>query len=208
MSGANGRLKINLGGEWVNCDFGVIGLGPIHYLRIYNKQAHISIGGRREHLSHALRAAADLIDGIPPQPLVTETAGSDMQSEPNLVTRPEAEARQAVTNPTPAEVIEHFRNSPDLASMADDVAAALAGHVSQGDQVRQDLRTVLDQIDIDELIDDQGNSKYGAQAKVAVALGIPNAGSYRSRILTILQQIARSKTTTTGENPTNHKKTA
>lgn len=193
MTGASGRLKVQFGKRWVDCDFGVIGLGPIHYLKVFTREGQFLIGGHQKDLAYALRAAADLIDGKQPEPLVTPgAAGFD----------------SSVTNMTRSEVSEYFRSSPQLHTMADDVDAALKADMSEADILMSDLRKVLQSVDVSDLIDGDGNSVYGAQSRIATALAIPNAGSYRPRILAVLQELSRRTSTTTVENPRNHQKSA
>ena len=184
MGKANGRLKLGMNGNWLNCEIGIIGFGNNYYIRMHTKNGTIDLYGLRHDLSFALRAAADIVDGQEPAPLVTDAA------------LPE---RNSVTNMTPAEVETYFRNSPELASIADDVAAALKDQIGQDDQTRQDVDIVLNCSELSELVSETGEPVYGAQARISQALGIPNAGSYRERILKVLEAIT---STTTQEKAT------
>lgn len=132
-------------------------------------------------LAAGLRALADKLD-TPVQP---EPVPSGSIQTP------------AIKNPTPAQVIKYFQDSPVLASMAGDVEAILRPLVTAND----DLEVVLTVCDRNELVTANGEIRRGAQARIAAALNVPNAGSYRSRIIKVLERLCQSKSTTTAQLP-------
>ena len=101
---------------------------------------------------------------------------------------------------TPQMVIEKFEQSPALQPHAADVKTALAGYIFNQPHYTSDVDRVLDYYTIDKLIDRHGNPYRGAQAKIARALQIKNAGSYRERILGILGELQQRFNSTTTHN--------
>lgn len=75
---------------------------------------------------------------------------------------------------TPQMVINHFRRSPVLNCMADDVSAALKPLVGLEEsqlisQLDQDLETITPHLP--NLLDSSGKVKYGGQSLIARLLG-------------------------------------
>lgn len=95
---------------------------------------------------------------------------------------------------TPHEVIQYFYQSPVLASMAEDVDKVLSQLVAPVAPM-SDLEIVQSQLDINDLFYN-GSPIRGAQSRIADALGVPNAGSYRSRIVKVLSTLAKRNSTT------------
>ena len=79
--------------------------------------------------------------------------------------------------------------------MAKDVELALGQMVTPEAQ-KSDLDIVTSKIDVDDLFFD-GVPIRGAQARIAQAMGVPNAGVYRKRVLKVLSQLAEINSTTT-----------
>lgn len=107
---------------------------------------------------------------------------------------------KTVRDLTPAEVVAYFYQSPVLASMAEDVKAALENCDSETTHV-SDIEIIKRNIDPRDLFV-EGKPIWGAQKRIAEILQIPNAGSYRrNRILPALallqQQLSTNSTTTT-----------
>lgn len=76
-------------------------------------------------------------------------------------------------------------------------SAGASGGGDTAASLTADLAAVADIAD--ELLDDDGAPVYGAQSRVADALGVTNGGAHRKRILAVLAEIG-SSTTTTAEN--------
>lgn len=98
---------------------------------------------------------------------------------------------------TPQMVIDWFKTRPALRAHAADVEQVLAPLVldqdsDAADPLDQDLAAVAHL----ELVQD-GQLVYGAQARIAEALGIPNAGSHRKRVLAVAELLLLAKSTTT-----------
>jgi len=186
--------------RWVGCDLAVVQFGKNSYVKIVFGGRQLFLYGPQDRLTWALRACADMLDGIEPAPMVSAGFGAERDPVTKLASRPMTPAEDPVTNVTPADVVTYFRQSPDLAILADDVETALAGDLAR-DQVSQDVAAVLANCDLADLTD-AGGAIRGAQSRIAEALGIPNAGSYRRRIAAVIAQlVARSNSTTTGQNP-------
>lgn len=102
---------------------------------------------------------------------------------------------------TPQMVINHFRRSPVLNCMADDVSAALKPLVGLEEsqlisQLDQDLETITPHLP--NLLDSSGKVKYGGQSLIARLLGGGNAGAFReSRVLPLVELIEATSTTST-----------
>lgn len=96
---------------------------------------------------------------------------------------------------SPKEVIEYFYQSPVLVSMAKDVELALSQFVTP-EAEKSDLDIVTSKIDTDDLFFD-GVPIRGAQARIAQALSVPNAGVYHKRVLKVLSQLVELNSTTT-----------
>jgi len=140
---------------------------------------------------------------------------------PRSVAEVQTRARPAANNwdwLTPQAVIEYFEQSPDLAAIAPDVRAVLGRLALPGEtpaneqptQLEQDLAAVRS-IDDLALFDKAGQPVHGAQTRIGEALGIPNAGGYRERILAVLEKLQKSNTSNPAEErdaPSNERKAA
>lgn len=124
-------------------------------------------------LGRKLRRLADLID--PP--------GQEPDPPPDMPA-------------TPADVVHYFSGSDVLKPHLADVQAVL------GSLQRCDLDQVERTLDTSALFED-GQPIRGAQAEIARALEIPNAGGYRKRILAVLEQLQQKHSTTTLQKPEN-----
>lgn len=94
---------------------------------------------------------------------------------------------------SPAEMIEIFRATPSLAFIADEFAKmieSLFGGTSL------DVQRVENIIDARNLFNANGRPVRGAQSRIADALGIKNAGSYRTRIQAVLRELGEKYSTT------------
>ena len=208
MIAPKSKLLVGSNGKWVPADIKVMGYGRNAYFRIVTDKGVIDLYGPKDRLVWGLRAAADLLDGREPSPMVTEHRASRGDVTNDLETERAGSQLLDVTKLTPAEVADYFRQSEILAdSHAADVEEALK-HQLTSDQANRDLEKVLIQLSPADLIDDSGQPKWGSQTAIAAVLGIPNAGSYRPRIQAVLAKLGRRNSTTTAAKPQNQQKTA
>ena len=208
MIAPKSKLLVGSNGKWVPADIKVMGYGRNAYFRIVTDKGVIDLYGPKDRLVWGLRAAADLLDGREPSPMVTDRAAATEEDVTSLVTGSGHVSSLDVTKLTPAEVADYFRQSEILAdSHAADVEEALR-HQLTSDQANRDLEKVLIQLSPADLIDDSGQPKWGSQTAIAAVLGIPNAGSYRPRIQAVLAKLGRRNSTTTAAKPQNQQKTA
>jgi len=172
------KFKVDNETDWMSCRVFHNGYGQNHYIRIVSDQMSVTLYGHHKELSKVLSNLLLLVDPATDQPGLRHQVDT-------------------VANITPAEVISYFRNSPILAPLADDVEAVLKPLADIGRQ--SDFDTIKSKLPNWTALIDQGQPARGAQAEIARALNIPNAGSYRNRILAVLEQIIKS--TTTPEKP-------
>lgn len=175
-------IQIGNGADWDPCRVFHMCHGNNHYVRmsIEGGRDHITLYGLREALAHKLRALLALIENSDiPEP----TAGFITQREV-----------------TPAETVQKFQASDILSPLAGEVETVLAGMLGDAERVRA-------QLDPAALFDRQGLPIRGAQARIAEALGVENAGAYRRRILDTLQTLQRENSTTP-ERPQTRSRTA
>lgn len=93
---------------------------------------------------------------------------------------------------TPTMLREKFANTPALHPHLKDVEEFIKGYffVDQEESFeRSDIERVLAKWKPESLFNSNGEPLRGAQTRVANALGITNAGSYRQRIMNVLEQL-------------------
>lgn len=93
---------------------------------------------------------------------------------------------------TPTQLRELYANSPTLRPHLADVESFIKGYFFVDDETapaQNDVQTVLAQMEPAALFKRDGTPRRGAQTRIAEALDIPNAGSYRERIFQTLEQI-------------------
>lgn len=106
-------------------------------------------------------------------------------------TRAAARPTKPANEMTHADVIAWFQASPILRTYAPELKKEWlkAGHITQDQvasaQLDSDLEKCVHLAHV--LFDNQGEPVRGAQAQIAQALGVSNAGSYRVRILEVLE---------------------
>lgn len=181
-------IQVGQGSDWELCRLFHMSHGNNHYLRLAIESGdHITLYGLREALAYKLRALLALIENHDvPEP------------EAGFITQRDV---------TPLETIEKFQASEALTALAGDVESALGNLVSDAERVKK----VLDPAGLADLFTEHGRPVRGAQARIAEALGLKNAGADRHRILKTLQTLQReqlSKSTTTGQKPLKPAKTA
>ena len=200
-------LKIKYQDKWVKCDLGYVGFGNNGFIRVYVRDGWFDIHGPRNDLVRALGWLQAQAEGNPPDQMVTESSKPAHDPVTNMVTPGAVASSNAVTKVTPAQVTEYFRSSPELSSLADDVEQVM-NEIDPVDQLRLDVEAVLADYELSDLFGDDNQPVYGAQSKVAQSLGVPNAGSYRARIMSVLLELRRKISTTTAKKPAKQSKTA
>ena len=199
MINPNSKLKIKVADKWLQCDLGYVEFGPNSYVRVYVRDGYFDIYGPRKDLAFALAWLKSQIDGNPPEPMVTKSALGDSQAVTNLETEAAGSQLVDVTKLTPADVVDHFRNSEALQPHVGDVEQLFADEIAS-DQASRDMEKVLIHCNPADLIDDEGKPVWGAQTTIAAVLGITNAGSYRNRIAAVIANLSRRRNSTTTAN--------
>jgi hypothetical protein len=151
-----------------------------------NGQRPIAILGDKEELRTALYNLADQIDPDKSPSLGALVVPDNPRHIANYRHKP-------LDDINPAEMIEIFRATPSLASIADEFARLIEGLFGGASL---DVQRVENVIDARELFRD-GRPVRGAQSRVAQALGVRNAGSYRTRIQAVLAALRDKYSTTT-----------
>lgn len=146
----------------------------------------ISIYANPTQLANTLRSLADRLDP-PNRPQTPTTDDTPMH------------LKKGPFPQTPAEVIAYFYNSPALAGIAPDVESALKHYV--GAYQPDDVTIIRQKMNPEDLFDETGKPVWGAQSQVAAMLGIPNAGSHRGRILSVLTRLYDQLSTSTSTIP-------
>jgi hypothetical protein len=171
------KIKTDPKSDWIPCKIEHMSFGPHTYIRV-------TPAGRQEIVIHGeLEEVRVML-----QKLLKRVMAESFNRF--VVDR-------RVENMHPLDVVDYFRKSPDLAYLADEVEKALIQHGFETlDPSSQDLEMVTRRFDISELVSEAG-PVWGAQAKIAEVLDIPNAGAPRKRILAVLDKLSQKITTTT-----------
>lgn len=199
MIAPKSKLLVGSNGKWVPADIKVLGYGRNAYFRIVTDKGVIDLYGPKDRLVWGLRAAADLLDGQEPSPMVTNSAVLDEPGVTNLVTEELLASNVDVTKLSPADVAEYFRQSDDLHQHAADVEQLYADEITS-DQASRDVEKVLIHCNPADLVDDDGRPLWGAQTTIATVLGVTNAGSHRPRIQAVIATLSRRGNSTTTAN--------
>lgn len=208
MIAPKSKLLAGSNGKWVPADIKVMGYGRNAYFRIVTDAGVIDLYGPKDRLVYGLRAAADLLDGREPSPMVTDRSSGQQNGVTNLETESAGSQLLDVTKLSPADVADYFRQSDDLHQHAADIEQLYADEIAS-DQASRDVEKVLIHCNPADLIDDDGGVKWGAQTAVAAVLGVTNAGSHRPRIQAVLATLSRRmNSTTTATKPQNARKSA
>jgi len=150
-------------------------------------QRPIAIIGDAEELKAALYSLAGQLSP-PKTPSVTRLAEPD---NPRHI----ANYRHIpLEDITPGEMIEVFRATPSLTFIADEFAQVIERLFGAE---TLDVQRVENIIDARELFKTDGRPVWGAQSRIASALGIKNAGSHRTRIQAVLRKLGNKYSTTT-----------
>jgi len=94
---------------------------------------------------------------------------------------------------SPAEMIEVFRATPSLTFIADEFEQMIERLFGAE---TLDVQRVENIIDARELFKTDGAPVWGAQSRIASALGVKNAGSHRTRIQAVLRKLQHKYSTT------------
>jgi hypothetical protein len=194
----------------VDVRFGVIQFGNNSYISIRTTDGlDISIGGTRQELLDELFRLQTIIKA-PTVKEANETGILQGEAEPNvgkfsLITIDDLSQCRSTAEKL-ALLIERFSQShiddldPDL-SLVEALKADYKTHT--GREYRPDNNSdqgVVQPSDLDlikpilsEILDETGKAKWGAQQRVAEALGLPGTGgSHRNRILKVLEEGRRA----------------
>ena len=146
--------------------------GENAYVGFITASQPVTLYGPRQSLIHALRTMADELEGVSPPP----------QTRPH----PQASTWDWLT---PRFVVDYLYNSsdPGLRELAPMVEAHFG--TAPPDPIKQDVKTVLKQLDPHQLFELDGQPIWGAQKQIADALNISNGGSHRKRILPVLNTL-------------------
>ena len=160
------------GEKWQEADLMAVAFGSNGYLMF----GDIHIYCKRSEMVRKLRDAAHYLEH-----------GASFENKPYKLPT------------TAADVVDYFRASPDLSYLADELEAALIVASNPQKRVKSDLSRVKEVIASEQLFE-AGIPVRGAQGMIADVLGIPNAGSFRRRILSVLELLQREINSTTTPN--------
>ena len=174
------------------------------YLTLKANGLSLGIGGSAAPLATELRRLADKIDGE-----VRHWQLEAGQAKPITAPALQVPHRDSWEWLTPEYVIEYFERSPQLSAMVTDVRAVLeplclGSIASNGDTTENgeagsaDLQKLLPIRE--ELLDEQGNIRYGAKSRIARELGVRTSGhDYYTRVLPAVEVLQASYSTSTAQ---------
>jgi len=159
----------------IEVEFQTVSYGPNGYLNFYhNGQLVAGVGGRPDVLADELhRIAMQLI----PRSIAEVDAGLIRgRREGDFAL--EWKRRPDPLNMTPAQVIAYFEQSPELASIAPDVRAALEPLITEAGE-NPDVKKCMPHAE--SIIDEDGGVKWGGLTVIADILNIANSGPTNSK---------------------------
>ena len=151
-------------------ELNTVSYGHNGYLNFYHEgQLVAGVGGRPDVLADELHRIALLLI---PRSIADVDAGL-IRGRPAGDFVQEWKRRPDPLNMTPAQVIAYFEQSPELASIAPDVRAALEPLITETGE-NPDVKKCMPHLD--NILDENGGVKWGGLTVIADILNIANSG--------------------------------